>query len=494
MDPTIRLQKCVAPAALRIKTHHPRTPDVGTGILVSVPSCRAGAADFLEMDEYYGEYLGHGQSKTAFELVHVSPRARFHGKVLKISGANDMEPSVFRVASRIGLTTSILYDCVGVDADSGRHLHCWITDRTIPLDEFCRYDDTIKSRCSLAAFCCMLRAAQHKLYLSDCHFFNFGVRVTEDATEHLVVIIDAGSRGISSEPPWKKSRMNTTVMRKFWEHCANESAKDGELEDMWRYNTLEECLQKATKAWQSWPFLTRSQECISAIWKAMVQRDASRRSIAQTSSAFKIVEIVGRLTAEEEWNNASALVCYRAAKTTDELSVQEDQILDEFYERITYNRGEKELHNVVAFWGRLCEYRSRMLQSSEHQSMTPSQASEMIDRFKYYDLWHDLTWEQKQNKGWRSTLNTLLHKRAGWTHAAKAIMEYGLPKLEQPDDPDDATEHINALGQFVVNLAEWLKGFASRMHAYRQTEGYKKNYQTSMAALQKRRRRAAESD
>jgi hypothetical protein len=118
----------------------------------------------------------------------------------------------------------------------------------------------------------------------------------------------------------------------------------------------------------------------------------------------------------------------------------------------------------------------------------------MLDSFKYHELWRDLTWEQKQSKGWRSMLNTLLHKRAGWTHAAKAIMEYGLPKLEQPDDPDDATEHINALGQFVVNLAEWLKGFASRMHAYRQTEGYQKNYQTSMAALQNRRRRAAESD
>ena len=30
--------------------------------------------------------------------------------------------------------------------------------------------------------------------------------------------------------------------------------------------------------------------------------------------------------------------------------------------------------------------------------------------------------------------------------SAKAIMEYGLPKLEQPAQPDDATEHINALG------------------------------------------------
>ena len=184
MDPMIRLQKCLAPAALRIKTHHPRTPDVGTGVLVSVPSYRAGTEDPLEMVDYYGEYLGHGQSKTAFELKFmtspiVSPSARFHGKVLKISRAKDMEPAVFKVTSAMGVTTSILYDGVGVDAESGCQFHCWITDRTIPLDEVCRYTDAIKSKCSLAAFCCILRAAHQGLRVSDCAFFNFGVRLSD---------------------------------------------------------------------------------------------------------------------------------------------------------------------------------------------------------------------------------------------------------------------------------------------------------------------------
>ena len=36
MDPTIRLQKCLAPEWVRIKRHHPRLPDIGTGILVTV--------------------------------------------------------------------------------------------------------------------------------------------------------------------------------------------------------------------------------------------------------------------------------------------------------------------------------------------------------------------------------------------------------------------------------------------------------------------------
>ena len=106
--------------------------------------------------------------------------------------------------------------------------------------------------------------------------------------------------------------------------------------------------------------------------------------------------------------------------------------------------------------------------------MTPPRASQLLESFKYHELWYELTSEQKRSRGWRSTVNALLHKRAGWTHAAQAIMEYGLPRLEQPEHPDDATEHINALGQFASNLAKWLKGFASRMHAYRLTEEYPK--------------------
>ena len=203
LDPDIRLQKSRTPTAVRIKGHHGRTPDVGIGILISMPSYRAGE-EFPEMIEYYGEYLGHGQSNTAFELNH--PGARFHGQVLKVAKADDMEPSVFIKTAQANLTTSVLYNCHGVDADSGRWFHGWITYRTIPLDEFWRFDTAIKTRCSLAAFCCILKAAMHGLYLSDCRFFNFGVQLTENATEHLVVIIDAGSRGINRGAQWQKSQ------------------------------------------------------------------------------------------------------------------------------------------------------------------------------------------------------------------------------------------------------------------------------------------------
>ena len=116
----------------------------------------------------------------------------------------------------------------------------------------------------------------------------------------------------------------------------------------------------------------------------------------------------------------------------------------------------------------------------------------MVDCFKWNELWYDLNCEQQQSKRWRSTVNTILHKNAGWSHAARAIMEYGLPQLEQRALADDATEHINALGQFARDMAKWLVNFASSMYAYRQTDDYQKNYQTSMTALRKRTKRDSE--
>lgn len=110
----------------------------------------------------------------------------------------------------------------------------------------------------------------------------------------------------------------------------------------------------------------------------------------------------------------------------------------------------------------------------------------MVENFKYYELWKDLTWKQRQSKHWRSTVNTILHKRAGWTHAAKAIMQYGLPRLEQPVQPEDATEQIKRLGEFARDMAQWLINFAKDMHTYMQTPGYEKNYQASMVALKRR--------
>lgn len=267
---------------------------------------------------------------------------------------------------------------------------------------------------------------------------------------------------------------------------------DIKIKQLWQHShDIEDCLQKATKAWRSWPFLTTSDESTCAIWQAMIAKYSFRRSVAHAKSANKILQLVGRFTAEDQWSAACALACYRASEELrSELFCEEYNILDELHEIITHSRVEDdELHNVMVFGGRLHDYRERecprLLQSSEEQSVTPEQADAMVESFKCNELWWELTWRQRQSKGWRSTLNVLLHKRAGWTHAARAIMEYGLPKFQQPVQPHDATEHINALGDFAWDMAMWLLQFASRMHAYRQTGIYKKNHATSMEAIQK---------
>ena len=284
-------------------------------------------------------------------------------------------------------------------------------------------------------------------------------------------------------------------MRNFWKRCAQESAQNHEIEQIWRNaHDIEDCYAKATKAWQSRPFLTTFEISTCAIWQAMLAKDSFHRSVANAKSSYKIMELVGRFTAVDQWSAACAVACYRASKElSSELSSEECAILDELYERIERDRVEdEELHDVMAFWGRLNDYRESLLQSSGAQSLSPKEASDMLERFKSDQLWHDLTWRQQQSKRWRSTVTTILHKRAGWTHAAKAIMQYGLPKLEQPAQPDDATEHVNALGEFAGDMAQWLLNFASGMHAYKQTEEYQKNYQTSIEALQRKRGSASE--
>ena len=240
----------------------------------------------------------------------------------------------------------------------------------------------------------------------------------------------------------------------------------------------------------------------------MLAKDSLRRSVAQAKSAYTIMELVGRFAAGDQWTDACALVCYRASEELrSKLFSEEYNILDELHQRIAhtgnileelYERSEDELlQDVMSFWGRLNDYRerncSRLLQICEDQLVTPKQASCILENFKYHELWYDLTWRQGRSKRWRSTLNAILHKRSGWTHAARAIMEYGLPKLEQPAEPDDATEHVNAIGQFARDMAEWLINFAWHQHAYYQTEEYQTNYQTSIETMHRRHKRASGS-
>ena len=114
---------------------------------------------------------------------------------------------------------------------------------------------------------------------------------------------------------------------------------------------------------------------------------------------------------------------------------------------------------------------------------------QMMENFKYDVLWYDLSrYGRQQIKNHRSLLAKVFFKQSGWKHAAVDILEHGLPKLQQPERRNDATAHINALGEFAHTLAAWLKVFASRMHAYRNTPEYRQHYADPMTATRKRKK------
>ena len=455
---------------------HTRTPDIGIGIEVVIP--RETSCDVV----YYGEYLGHGQSKTAFELHR--PGKPFHGKILKVAQAtNDMEPHVFVQASALGLTTPILYNCTG--RDGTKQYHCWITERAIPLNTFCRYEDADRQRCSLAAFHCLLRAASCGLYLSDCHFFNFGVRLTDNATEHVVVIIDAGSRGIHPDEIWQKSKVNTSCMQKFWRACLKESATNEEIEKKWRGNqTLDECLLWAEQKWLEHPMVTNSAISIAAARIKQVATERFQRKEAQSTSGYKIMEIVGRFAGENHWDASFALTCYRAARNLDDdLTPEETDILDELYSRITSTRDhDTQLTDVMAFWAKLQTYR-------EHEMCSAQSIKERYNDFLWYEVWPELTNAQQHGRNWRSVAETIVHKRTGWRFVAKAILQTGLPKLQPSHASADATEYVTALGEFAHEFAEWLLSFARCLLEYKQTANYQRARHRSDEALERKQRR-----
>lgn len=142
-NPDIRIRKCKPSVHVQLKMHNYRKPDEGLCIQVSIPSSRAKIDNSSGSMLYVGRYLGHGQSKTAFELD--CPGARFHGIVMKIAKGINVEPYIFMEAAENGLTTKILYNCIGLDDDSGDKFHCWITDRTIAFDDFCQYDGALNT-------------------------------------------------------------------------------------------------------------------------------------------------------------------------------------------------------------------------------------------------------------------------------------------------------------------------------------------------------------
>ena len=133
------------------------------------------------------------------------------------------------------LCTRILYNGRGIEADSPVRWHCWITERVIPLKAFIKLPCANLNRCVIAAFICLLKAAECGFYITNVSFDDLGVKLTGFATEHTVVIMDAGSNGWHPERPrWGKSQVNKRIMHKFWPLATNHNIDVSRLQAMWQ--------------------------------------------------------------------------------------------------------------------------------------------------------------------------------------------------------------------------------------------------------------------
>ena len=139
----------------------------------------------------------------------------------------------------------------------------------------------------------MLRAAEHGLYLSACDFFNFGVKMTNDATEHIVVIIDAGGRGLDCRR-WTKGEVNKRFMARFWQWAAQECALDTELQCQWRrFANLEECLRWAENKWQRNPILTTKPVATNVLQQRFTATEQDNIKRTTQSNQYKILRMIG---------------------------------------------------------------------------------------------------------------------------------------------------------------------------------------------------------
>ena len=128
-----------------------------------------------------------------------------------------------------------------------------------------------------------------------------------------------------------------------------------------------------------------------------------------------------------------------------------------------------------------------MRHTNSDQIITPSQAASLLEKFKNDVLWYELTDEQ-QRDNWKSTVNSILHRRTGWKHAAQTILQHPLPILREENESDYFPEHIESITQFARELKMWLQCFASSLCKYKKTKKYKRSYDASMAAIENRTR------
>ena len=396
------------------KDNHIRIPDLSADIRIVFPT-----------EEYIGAYASHGLRKTVFVIRSSSHKqASFDGAVLKISRGYDIEPSMLRVMPKIAPT--LYYEGIGKDGDV--EYHCWVTERCIPLHRLPTLSTCSKSACVLAACRCIATAALCRIHLSDCHYYNLGVRIASGATEHEVVIIDPGSRGVADSVPTKSDVSKS--MRKLWQWSKEEiHAEPTSTQQLWTQHEhkLEEITRRLDSTWRSWPYLTTIKLPTSYIDEEITAKCSRALREFTRSPHGKVVELIGRSSVEWRggaWNHRLSECCVDAIEEAHiTFEADEERVLQELYERITKHwkktRTKEEIKAIVAFWWTLQTYRRQYLERQRRYDTAEEELSETdIAKVKRdwedAELWPDLTERQRNTKHIPSIYNAILHNRSGW--------------------------------------------------------------------------------
>ena len=251
-------------------------------------------------------------------------------------------------------------------------------------------------------------------------------------------------------------------IRKFWRWSHEAGARNEEAEKRWeQHDTLQPCLDWAEKRWAENPILTSRPLDTNTVRREMAATERDRMHQMNETGAYKIMEMIGRSACRGQWHNELSVACYRAAEQLRvTLQPVEAEVLEELYSRITTSRDEDNVRAVMDTWASLQQYRkqwlAKQLRHTGTHMLTHKEVTEVTDSYKWDVIWYELT-EQQKDKKWQSTANAILHKTSGWTYAAKAVLQYGLPELQSSESARGATEQINALGDFVRDLAQWLE-------------------------------------
>ena len=263
-------------------------------------------------------------------------------------------------------------------------------------------------------------------------------------------------------------------MHKFWAYCEAAGHDVSQLKTQWQsHATLEAALAEAQEQWRWTQTLTPEAITSYTISLSLSRREQRFRHRARQSEVFQFAMSIGRATEGEQWTNDCATQCCRASEERNaKLSAPQVSQLMQLLSRISCC-GEQD--QIIRFWIALDTYRNGHCACIGHDvthPLTKQQAQKLLIQYRNTVLWYQLSAQQQRSSNWRSTLNALVHKQAGWKLAAVFILQHGLPSVHRTGPVHDVQQHIQRLAAFASAIARWFHTFAHSLVAIHESPDY----------------------